>query len=188
MRRVVRRTARRAGPRALLACLALAQLAACGEADMADQARAKTWDKNPFFPREITMRQPVAGTVPRIDPARAAPQPQAISRALLDQGRERYGVFCTPCHGQDGRGAGMIVARGFPSAGDLTAGPVRAASASDLYDAISNGRKAMFGMAQMIPSADRWAIVAYVRALQLSQDAPVASLPEADRARLEATR
>ena len=48
--------------------LALAPLAACGEADMADQARAKTWDKNPFFPREITMRQPVAGTVPRSDP------------------------------------------------------------------------------------------------------------------------
>ena len=182
----MRRAACRIVPRALLACLALAPLAACGEADMADQARAKTWDKNPFFPREITMRQPVAGTVPRSDPARAAPQPQTISRALLDQGRERYGVFCTPCHGQDGRGAGMIVARGFPSAGNLTAEPLRRASAAEIYDAIANGRKAMFGMAQMIPSADRWAIVAYVRALQLSQDAAVASLAAEDRARLEA--
>ncbi|MCJ2053355.1 c-type cytochrome [Methylobacterium sp. J-070] len=171
-----------------LALLALAPLAACGEADMADQARAKTWDRNPFFPREITMRQPVAGTVPRSDPARPAPQPETISRDLLDRGRERYAVFCTPCHGQDGRGAGMIVARGFPPAGDLTAEPQRRASAADLYDAISNGRKAMLGMAQMIPSADRWAIVAYLRALQLSQDAVAASLPEPDRARLEATR
>ncbi len=69
--------------RALLACLALAPLAACGEADMADQARAKTWDKNPFFPREITMRQPVAGTVPRRDPAAPAPQPQAADGVWL---------------------------------------------------------------------------------------------------------
>jgi mono/diheme cytochrome c family protein len=171
-----------------LVLLALAPLAACGEADMADQARAKTWDKNPFFPKEITMRQPVAGTVPRRDPAAPAPQPQAISQALLDRGRERYAVFCTPCHGQDGRGQGMIVARGFPHAGNLTGEALRKASATELYDAISNGRKAMFGMAQMIPSADRWAIVAYVRALQLSQDALVAGLPETDRARLEASR
>jgi mono/diheme cytochrome c family protein len=171
-----------------LVLLALAPLAACGEADMADQARAKTWDKNPFFPREITMRQPVPGTVPRRDPAAPAPKPPAIGRDLLDRGRQRYAVFCTPCHGQDGRGQGMIVARGFPPAGDLTGDDQRRASATDLYDAISNGRKAMFGMAQMIPSADRWAIVAYVRALQLSQDAPVASLPEPDRARLEAAR
>jgi len=182
----MRRSDLRTLPLALLACLALTPLVACGEADMADQARAKTWDRNPFFPREITMRQPVAGTVPRSDPARVAPQPETISRALLDRGRERYGVFCTPCHGQDGRGAGMIVARGFPSAGNLTAERLRKASAAEIYDAISNGRKAMFGMGQMIPSADRWAIVAYVRALQISQDAPVALLPAEDRARLEA--
>jgi mono/diheme cytochrome c family protein len=178
-------------PRALprpLACalLVLAPLAACGEADMADQARAKTWDKNPFFPREITMRQPVAGTVPRADPARPAPQPQTISRDLLDRGQQRYAVFCTPCHGQDGRGQGMIVARGFPPAGDLTAPSLRRASAAEIYDVIGNGRRAMFGMAQMIPSADRWAIVTYIRALQLSQDAPVSSLTAEDRARLEA--
>ena len=171
-----------------LILIALAPLAACDKADMADQARAKTWDKNPFFPREITMRQPVAGTVPRRDPAQPAPQPQRVSRDLLDRGQQRYAVFCTPCHGQDGRGQGMIVARGFAHAGNLTGEDLRKATATELYDAISNGRKAMFGMAQMIPSSDRWAIVAYVRALQLSQDAPVASLPEPDRAQLEAAR
>ena len=173
---------------ALVTALALLPLAACGEANMDDQARAKTWDRNPFFPRQITMRQPVAGTVPRTDPAREVPQPPTIGRDLLDRGRERYAVFCTPCHGQDGRGRGMIVARGFPPAGDLTAEPLRRAPAAEIYDAIGNGKRAMFGMAQMIPSADRWAIVAYVRALQLSQDAPVASLPPDDRAHLEATR
>lgn len=175
-------------PAFLLAALLLLPLAACGEANMDEQAKARTWDKNPFFPKETTMRHPVAGTVPRDDPAREAPQPAAVTPALLARGRDRYAVFCTPCHGQDGRGQGMIVARGFPQAGDLTAEPLRRASAGELYDAISNGRKAMFGMAQMIPSADRWAIVAYLRALQLSQDVPVARLPEPDRARLEAAR
>lgn len=174
--------------RAILAALVLAALSACGEADMADQARAKTWDRNAFFPRETTMRSPVAGTVPRDDPAREAQPPAVITAALLERGRARYGVFCTPCHGGDGAGRGMIVQRGFPPAGDLASERLRAAGAAELYGAISNGYRAMAGMAQMIPSDDRWAIVAYVRALQLGQDAPVAALPEPDRARLEATR
>ncbi|MDP4024709.1 cytochrome c [Methylobacterium sp. NEAU 140] len=171
-----------------LALLCLLPLGACGEANMADQPRAETWDRNAFFPRESTMRHPVAGTVPRADPARPAPQPATITADLLARGQERYGVFCTPCHGPDGRGAGMVVARGFPHAGDLAAEKLRRASAADLYGTISDGYRTMFGMAQMIPSADRWAIVAYLRALQLSRDVAVADLPEADRARLEARR
>ncbi|MBE7245123.1 MAG: cytochrome c [Actinomycetospora chiangmaiensis] len=175
-------------PLRLLCVLVLLPLSACGEANMDDQAKARTWDKNPFFPKEMTMRQPVAGTVPRRDPAREMPQPATLTKDLLDQGRERYAVFCTPCHGQDGRGAGMIVARGLAPAGNLTSERLRKESASEIYGAISNGYRSMFGMAQMIPSADRWAIVAYVRALQLSQDVPVASLPAPDRTALEATR
>lgn len=175
-------------PASFLAALLLLPLAACGEANMDEQAKARTWDKNPFFPKETTMRHPVAGTVPRVDPAREAPQPAAITPALLARGRERYTVFCTPCHGQDGRGAGMIVARGFPHAPDLASDRLRAAGAREIYGAISNGTKSMFGMGQMIPSADRWAIVAYLRALQISRGVPVASLPEADRAALEAAR
>ena len=174
--------------RRLLALLLLAPLAACGEADMAEQPRAKTWDKNGFFPREMTMRHPVAGTVPRNDPAKPAPQPATITESLLTRGRERYGIFCTPCHGASGDGRGMIVARGFPSAGQLGSEHLRRASADDLYQAISQGHRAMYGMDQMIPSADRWAIVAYVRALQRSQDTEVAGLPPEDRAKLEASR
>ncbi|GJD46762.1 hypothetical protein AFCDBAGC_4646 [Methylobacterium cerastii] len=174
--------------RRLLALLALAPLAACGEANMAEQPSARTWDKNNFFPQGMTMRQPVAGTVPRNDPAKAAPQPATITESLLTRGRERYGIFCTPCHGASGDGRGMIVARGFPSAGQLTTERLRQASADDLYRAISQGHRAMYGMGQMIPSADRWAIVAYVRALQRSQDAAVAALPPEDRAKLEASR
>lgn len=166
----------------------LLPLTACGEANMDEQAKARTWDKNPFFPKETTMRHPVAGTVPRVDPAREAPQPSAITASLLARGREQYAVFCTPCHGQDGRGAGMIVARGFPHAEDLASDRLRKAGAGEIYGAISNGYRTMFGMAQMIPSADRWAIVAYVRALQISRDVSVASLPDSDRAALEAAR
>ena len=174
--------------RLLLPLLAMLPLAACGEANMDDQAKARSWDKNPFFPKEMTMRHPVAGTVPRLDPAREVPQPATITAALVERGRQRYSVFCTPCHGQDGKGAGMIVDRGLAPAGDLGSERLRAAGAPEIYGAISNGYRSMFGMAQMIPPADRWAIVAYVRALQISRDVPVAALPETDRAALEAAR
>jgi mono/diheme cytochrome c family protein len=175
-------------PAFLLPLLMLLPLAACGEANMDEQAKARTWDKNAFFPKDMTMRHPVAGTVPRNDPAREVPQPATVTASLLDQGRERYAVFCVPCHGQDGLGVGMIVQRGLAPAGNLASEKVRKESAAEIYGAISNGYRSMFGMAQMIPPADRWAIIAYVRALQASQDVPVASLPEADRAALEATR
>lgn len=174
--------------RRLLALLALMPLAACGDADMEAQPRAKTWDRNGFFSQAMTMRQPVAGTVPRTDPAKAAARPAAITEGLLARGRERYGIFCTPCHGASGDGRGMIVARGFPWAGQLTSEPLRKASADDLYRAISEGHRAMYGMGQMIPSADRWAIIAYLRALQTSQNADVANLSPADRANVEASR
>ncbi|MGU3537183.1 c-type cytochrome [Methylobacterium sp. A54F] len=163
-------------------------LSACGEANMAEQPRANTWDRNAFFSQGMTMRQPVPGTVPRADPARELPQPATITAAMLQRGAERYDIFCTPCHGRTGSGRGMIVERGFPAAGSLTGDRLKAARAEELYEAIAKGHRAMFGMAQMIPSADRWAIVAYLRALQASQDATVASLPDEDRRRLEATR
>ena len=171
-----------------LALIALLALAGCGEANMTEQDRADTWDKNAFFGKSMTMRQPVAGTVPRVDPAKELPQPASITEAMLDRGRERYGIFCSPCHGKAGNGRGMIVERGFPAATVLVSDRMRAEKAAEIYRAIAQGHRAMYGMAQMIPSADRWAIVAYVRALQTSQNSEVASLPEEDRARLEAPR
>jgi mono/diheme cytochrome c family protein len=170
-----------------LALLGLLALAGCGEANMTEQDRADTWDKNEFFGKSMTMRQPVAGTVPRVDPARELPQPARITEAMLERGAERYGIFCTPCHGRAGHGRGMIVERGFPAA-TLVSDRMRAESAAEIYRVIAQGHRAMYGMAQMIPSADRWAIVAYLRALQVSQNSEVAGLPEEDRARLEAPR
>lgn len=174
--------------RRLFLLLGLLALGACEEANMAEQPKARTWDRNPYFAKGMTMRDPVPGTVPRQDPAAAAPQPATITAALLERGRERYAIFCTPCHGASGDGRGIVVQRGFPHAGDLAAERLRQASAAELYRIVGEGHRAMFGMAQMIPSSDRWAIVAYLRALQLSQGAAVAALPPEDRARLEGAR
>lgn len=162
-------------------------LAGCGEANMRDQAKANTWDANRFFPQGMTMREPVAGTVPRTDPARFVPRPAVIDAALLARGQERYGIACTPCHGRRGDGRGMIVARGFPAAPSFADARLRGASADALYRAITQGHGAMFGMGAQVAPADRWAIVAYIRALQLSQGAAVADLPELDRTRLAET-
>ncbi|WP_336486596.1 c-type cytochrome [Methylobacterium nigriterrae] len=171
-----------------LALIGFLSLGACGEANMTEQDRADTWDRNEFFGRDMTMRQPVPGTVPRVDPARPVLQPATVTEAMLERGQERYDIFCAPCHGRTGNGRGMIVERGFPAATVLTSDRMRAVRAAEIERAIAEGHKTMFGMAQMIPSADRWAIVAYIRALQLSQNAEVASLPEPDRAKLEAVR
>ena len=174
--------------RRLPALALVLSLAGCGEANMRDQPRARTWDANQFFPQGMTMRAPVPGTVPLADPARYVPRPALIDAALLARGRERYGIACTPCHGRSGDGRGMIVARGFPAAPALADEPLASASSDRLYAAITQGHGAMFGMGAQVAPADRWAIVAYIRALQLSQGARVARLPEDDRAKLEATR
>lgn len=175
-------------PRVLAAALVPLVLAGCDEANMATQDRAQNWDRNAFFEKNSTMLAPVAGTVPRNDPAKPAPQPATIDAALLQHGREQYAIFCTPCHGLSGDGHGMITARGFPAPGSLASERLRNAKASEHYAVISNGKGAMYGLSQQIPSADRWAIVAYVRALQLSQNAETASLEPADRAALEVGR
>ena len=112
------------------------------------------------------------------------PQPASASPALLARGQERYDVFCTPCHGGTGHGDGLIVQRGYPRPPSFHDARLRAASAAHLYDVISHGKGTMLSYAAQVPPADRWAIVAYLRALQLSQGAVLASLPADKRALL----
>lgn len=177
----------RAAPVAVALGLALAApLGGCDRADMVTQDKAQNWDKNAFFPDGSTMRQPVAGTVARDEPNRPVPQPAAITAALLDRGHERYEIFCSPCHGRTGAGDGMIVERGFPRPPALAVDRLRQAKARYLYDVITNGHGVMYSYADRVPPADRWAVIAYVRALQESQNAEVAGLPAEDRAKLEA--
>ncbi len=171
------------GPLTLaLLCVALA---GCDRADMVSQDKADTWDKNAFFADGSTMRQPVPGTVARDAPNQAVPQPAVITQALVERGHERFDIFCSPCHGASGDGQGMIVKRGFPKPPDLAIARLQKAKASYLYDVISRGHGVMYGYADRVPSADRWAVVAYLRALQQSQGADVAALPAEDRAKLE---
>ncbi|KMO13875.1 hypothetical protein SQ03_20885 [Methylobacterium platani JCM 14648] len=169
-----------------LALLIPLALAACDRADMVSQPKAKTWDSNPFFPQGQTMRLPAPGTVPRAAPDRPVPQPAAATPALLARGQERYAVFCTPCHGGAGRGDGIIVQRGYPRPPSFDEARLRAAPAKHFYDVISNGKGNMLSYGAQVPPADRWAIVAYVRALQLSQGATLASLPAEDQAAVAA--
>jgi mono/diheme cytochrome c family protein len=107
-----------------------------------------------------------------------------ITPQLLARGRERFDIFCSPCHSIAGDGDGMVARRGFPHPPSYHTDRLRAASDAHFYAVITNGYGAMFSYATRIEPADRLAIVAYIRALQLSQHAPIAQLPDEDRARI----
>jgi mono/diheme cytochrome c family protein len=95
--------------------------------------------------------------------------PLTVTPDLVKRGRERYDIFCSACHGMTGNGDGMIVRRGFRRAASFHSENLRQAPVGHYFDAITNGWGAMPSYAAQIPARDRWAIVAYVRALQLSQ-------------------
>ena len=98
---------------------------------------------------------------------------------MLARGRERFGIFCAPCHGLAGDGDGIIVAHGFPRAALLLEDRLAAAPAQHFFDVITNGYGVMYSYADRIDPHDRWAIAAYIRALQLSRRAKVADVPDA---------
>jgi mono/diheme cytochrome c family protein len=160
-------------------------LATCRSEDMYQQDKAVTWSS--FFPfrNHMTMQAPVAGTVARNAPDVPVPQPPTITAAMLARGHQRYDIYCLPCHGASGDGEGMIVQRSFPKPPALFKDELVKAKAQHFYDVITNGTGVMFSYADRVRPADRWAIIAYIRALQRSQRAEVASLPEADKTRLE---
>lgn len=168
--------------------LGLLALAACKREDMYVQGKSYSWDKSPFFAKQLSMLKPVPGTVARDELNLDVPQPATITAALVERGHERFDIFCTPCHGRTGDGNGMIVQRGFPHPPSFHSARLRQAKASLFYDTITHGHGAMYSYADRVPSADRWAVIAYIRALQLSQDAQVASLSVQDKARLDGNR
>jgi len=103
--------------------------------------------------------------------------PERPSRAMLVRGQERYAIYCMPCHSMTGDGDGPVVERGFPRPPTLHSDALRQVGDRHLYEVIAHGRGLMYPMADRIDPADRWAIVAFVRALQLSRHAPVDRLP-----------
>ena len=189
-------------------CAACA-LAGCEKArqDMYDQPRYKTFGAGPLFDDGASARVPPAGSQPRargpfsgsssgrvgeqavrtdLAAAGAPSNPYPADLALLQRGRDRYMIYCMPCHSPAGDGDGMVVRRGFPAPPTYHQDRLRAAPDRHFYDVITNGYGVMVPYADRIEPADRWAIVAFIRALQFSQHAPVAALPPDGRARLEA--
>jgi len=106
--------------------------------------------------------------------------PPPVTQALLHRGEERFNIYCSPCHGLAGDGDGVIVARGFPAPPSYHSDRLLAAPAQHFYDVISHGYGVMYAYAARVEPKDRWAIVAYIRALQLSRHATVAQAPEAE--------
>lgn len=172
---------RRTAPLLLLAAMALV---AC-EQNMDVQPKYSEYAKAPAF-RGSVLRTPPAGAVARDDPAleQAATHKPAVTAALLDRGRERFEIFCQPCHGAGGDGNGIIVQRGMPRPTSYHDERLRAADDQHFFDVITNGYGAMYSYASRVPPQDRWAIVAYIRALQLSRHASIDDVPRDARAQL----
>jgi mono/diheme cytochrome c family protein len=165
---------------------------------MYDQPRYDTFEGSQFFPDGLSARPLVAGTVARgwsrtdehlyygqEDGQLATTFPFPVDEVVLERGRDQFTVFCSPCHGGVGDGQGMIVQRGMPKPPSLHEQRLREIPVGHLFDVISRGYGAMYSYAHRIKPHDRWAVVAYIKALQLSQNAPIDSLDEADRQRVE---
>ena len=127
---------------------------------------------------------PPAGIVARDDQPEPIPAPP-LTLALVQRGRERFDIACAPCHGRAGDGHGMIVSRGFPAPSAFAIDRLRAAPAQHFYDVITQGYGAMFSYAERVAPRDRWAIAAYIRALQASDNARLADVPAEQRQRLQ---
>ncbi|QPF83845.1 cytochrome c [Bradyrhizobium genosp. L] len=169
-----------------LTIVALAGLLAACDQNMDEQPRYSEYSRVPLF-RGTVLRQPPANTVARddLERERAASTKPALSAELLARGRERFGIFCSPCHGAGGDGTGIVVRRGMPRPASYHDDRLRAADDQYFFDVITNGHGAMYSYAARVPPRDRWAIVAYIRALQLSRQASLDDVPANERARLE---
>jgi mono/diheme cytochrome c family protein len=171
----------------ILACVLLA---ACTRSDMDDQPKYQEYEPAPLFRNGRVLQAPPAGTVAREDAIHVRDEKErpAITADLLARGREQYDVFCSPCHDRVGSGDGIIIQRGFPRPASLHDERLRQADDQHLYEVIARGFGTMYAFADRVLPRDRWAIVAYIRALQLSQHAAISELPADERARLEAIR
>ncbi|OSI60296.1 c-type cytochrome [Bradyrhizobium canariense] len=155
-------------------------LAGCGDHSMSQQNRYGTFSKAGLFkdgteaqalPRGVVAQ----GDLDRLQQITKAP---AVDMALLARGRERYDIYCSPCHGFSGHGDGMIVQRGFPAPPSYHSARLRSADAQHFFDVITHGYGAMYSYAARVEPRDRWAIIAYIRALQQSQRTDMADVPE----------
>jgi mono/diheme cytochrome c family protein len=187
------------GGRALPMLIAFAAFffAAC-RPDMMNQPKAKPLSESDFFSNGANARQPPAHTVARGD-ARAntafytgltngtyiTQLPVTLAPELLARGRERYNAICAECHDRTGSGNGMVVKRGFPQPPSYHVPRLRNAPIGHFFDVITNGYGVMYPYATRVDPEDRWAIAAYIRALQLSHQVKASELTPAEQRKLE---
>lgn len=175
-----------------LALLAIIALAGCRQ-DMHDQPRYKPLAESHFYDDLRSGRQPVEGTVARGqlyedtyfytgkvggNPADLMPFP--VTMDVLKRGEQRFNIYCAPCHSRIGDGNGMIPQRGYRHPPSYHIDRLRKAPLGYFFDVMTNGFGAMPEYASQIPPRDRWCIVAYIRALQLSQNATMADVPQGE--------
>ena len=166
---------------------------------MADQDRYDPLERSEFFDNGMASRPVIEGTVARgqlrtdahlyegrVGGELASTFPMAISMQVLERGRERFDIYCSPCHGRVGLGNGIIVQRGFRRPSSFHVQRLQEAPPGHFFDVMTNGFGAMSSYAAQVPVNDRWAITAYIRALQLSQNVPLEMLGEADLQQLGA--
>jgi mono/diheme cytochrome c family protein len=176
----------------------LALVAGCRQ-DMHDQPKYKTLAPSAFFPDGQSARPLVADTVARghldddlqfFSGKTAAGKPLdvfplTVTTDVLQRGRERFNIYCSPCHDRTGSGRGMVVRRGFKPPPTLHAERLVQAPPGHFFDVMTNGFGAMPDYRSQVAPADRWAIVAYIRALQRSQQATLADVPPEEAAKLQ---
>ena len=180
----------------LLAVAVPIALGGCRQ-EMYDQARYKPLGESNFYTDRRASRPLPEGTVARgwlredqklyegkEGHQLVAALPMPLTRELLARGRERFNIYCTPCHDRTGGGRGMVVRRGYQPPPSFHIDRLREAPVGHFFDVMTNGLGAMPDYASQIEVPDRWAIAAYVKALQLSQNARVSDVPRYKRAYL----
>ena len=182
--------------------IAFAALSVVGcNTDMWVQKKTAPMSESEFFPDGSSIRPLVPGTIPRghlredgafytgIENGKWVDKiPVAITTDLMKRGQDRFDIYCTPCHGRLGDGKGMIALRGFQlkrPVGNYHSDRLRKMPVGHFYDVITNGYGAMYSYASRIEPQDRWAVVAYIRALQLSQHGSLTDLSDPEKAKLD---
>ena len=165
---------------------------------MYSDGKLKPYETSPVFSDARSARPLVEGTIARghlrnddllftgkTNGSFSTEFPFAVDKTVLERGRERFGIYCSVCHGLAGYGDGMVVQRGFKRPPSFHDAATKAKTVGYYFDTISNGFGVMPSYREQIPTKDRWAIVAYLRALQLSQGATLADVPADKKAELE---
>lgn len=184
----------------MLTSVAIFAIAGCRQ-QMADQPHQRPLEPSNFFDDGMASRPVVPGTVPRAGEERKDQRlngradgklvdsfPFEMTMEVLARGQERYEIFCSPCHDRLGTGQGMIVRRGFTPARSFHDPRLRDAPAGHFFEVITQGFGQMPSYANQLSEQDRWAVIAYIRALQFSRNVRLDQLPPEDRAKMKATQ